>query len=224
MKLDLKRPTLVLAGAWNPAIFQPGWIAHHVFGEPVGAELTMNVAQQRLGNEEKIVIYIDNVGFTVSLSRVEIFAARADSSAFDAVENAAAKILELLPHTPVAAYGINFFFIEEHPSNDLAEKIRCRDGLERRFSIVREAHISRIDVDSTVQLNLQRLTDGPIVAFDFNFHRGDVGTSTAGKSIHGEIDIRLMQALDLLDDVYGLSGYDALIHDFDATKGTVTNV
>ena len=36
VKLDLRRPSIVLTGAWNPAIFQAGWILRFLFQVPDG--------------------------------------------------------------------------------------------------------------------------------------------------------------------------------------------
>jgi hypothetical protein len=128
MKLDLRMPTVVLAGAWNPAIFQPGWIARHVFGVPAGAEIKVTAVQMLIGQQQKLVTYIRDVGFAVSSNRLEIFAVEGSESAFKAAEETTARIVELLPHTPISAYGINFHFIEEHPLPGLLRKIRSCDA------------------------------------------------------------------------------------------------
>jgi hypothetical protein len=219
MKLDLRKPTLVMAGAWNPAIFRPAWIARYVFDVPVGAEVTVAAVQQQSDGEQKIVIYMNGVGFSFLSNRLELFAAGDNRSAFNAVENAIAKIVELLPHTPMSAYGINFSFIDGSGSPDVVNKIKSYDGLEERFDIVREIITSTIDLEPKVQLSIQRKRDSSSVAFDFNFHRSGVEAKSFIESIHGEIESRLAQTLSVMGDIYGLSSYEVLMHEFDSSQG-----
>jgi hypothetical protein len=215
MKLDLRRPTLVLAGAWNPAIFKPAWIGLHVFGIPAGAEFTVIGVQIVDGGEQKLAFYINNVGISVSPNRLEIFAV--DPGAFDDIENATAKILELLPHTPISAYGINFQFVEEKPSSDLMARIRGHDELEKRFDVAKENISSTINLEPKVQLNLQRKKSDSSLIFSFNFHRS--GVEIRNSSIRGEVQMRLAQALSIMKDVYGLSKYEVLTPEFNSSPG-----
>jgi hypothetical protein len=219
MKLDLRRPTLVLAGAWNPAIFGPAWIARHVFGMPGGVEFTVSAVQMVADGESRLAFYINDVGFSVSPNRLEMFAVGVGGAAFDAVESATAKVIELLPHTPISAYGINFRFIEELPSSDLLEKIRVHDELERRFDVATETIASVINLEPKVQLNLQRQRDGASLIFNFNFHHSGVQMDNFIQSIRGEIQVRLGEALTIMRDIYGLSGYEVLLHEFDSSQG-----
>jgi hypothetical protein len=217
MKLDLRRPTLVLAGAWNPAIFRPGWIAQHVFGMPSGTDVTVT-AVQAADDQAKLVIYINDVGLSASANRLAMFAVDVGQSAFDAVENAIAKIVELLPHTPILAYGINFHFVEENPSPELLKKIRSSDALETRFDIAKETIVSVISLDPTVQLSIHRQNDGSTVIFDFNFHRSVVDAESFIKNIHGEIRERMEQGLSIMRDIYGLSSFEVQRQDFDSNQ------
>lgn len=219
MKLDLRRPTLVLAGAWNPAIFEPAWIVRHVFGMPPGVEVTMNVAQMIDEGEPKLVIYIKNVGFSVSPTRLQVFAVDAGQSAFDAIESVTAKIVELLPHTPITAFGINFRFVEGVPSPGLLKKIRGHDELEKRFEVTKESIASSINLEPKVQLNLHRQKDGSSLMFNFNFHHSGVELDSISQSIRGQIQVRLGEAMSIMEDIYGLSSYEVLIHQFDSGQG-----
>ncbi len=217
MKLDLRRPILVLAGAWNPAIFQPGWIARHVFGIPVGDELEFTVVQMAGDEQQRQALYAQDVGISVSLRRLEVFATDASKSAFHAVEGVVVKIFDLLPHTPISAYGVNFSLIEEHPSPGMLKKIRSYDALEGCFDVTQETIVTRINFEPAVQLNLQRNTDGSVVTFDFNFHRAGAVDVLVG-TIPGELQKRIEQSMRIMEDVYGLASYDVLTHKFDGNQ------
>lgn len=216
MKLDLRRPTLVLAGAWNPAIFQPGWIATHVFGVPVGAEVTARLAQLIVDDQPKNIFYLKDVGFSVASNRLEIFGVDTTESAFDAIESAVSTVIRLLPHTPIAGLGVNFHFIEEHASPELLNKIRGADALDERYPIAQEGVASRINFEPTVQLNLHRRKEAESVEFDFNFHRGGMAPDKLVDAIRGGTRMRLEHAQSILRDLYGLSDYEILMHQFES--------
>jgi hypothetical protein len=74
MKLQLLRPILVFAGAWNPAVFQLGWLAKNVHGIPVGAEVRVDeVTVVEEGRPPKKINYMQALGIFVSQTRLEIY-------------------------------------------------------------------------------------------------------------------------------------------------------
>jgi len=70
MDHDLRIPTLVLAGAWNPAIFSVQWIATHLFGKKAGEML--NVANVASGTGEQS-LYVDQIGVGALFDRLNLY-------------------------------------------------------------------------------------------------------------------------------------------------------
>ena len=211
MKLQLLRPTLVFAGAWNPAVFQPGWLAKNVHGIPVGAEVRVDeVTVVEEGHAQKKINYMQALGILVSQTRLEIYPTAIDDQYLKTTEEKVAKILELLPHTPLSAFGVNFFFEDRSPSSALRCKVRSGDGLSDILSIVAEQLTSYAEIEEHVQLNLQRRSQQSAVSFNFNYHQEAGEIEVIRSEIVGVIQRRLDQSIDILKRCYGLSEYDVV--------------
>ena len=70
------------------------------------------------------VFFFDPVAITQHGSRVEFFAP--DRESFGAVEAVIDRLCDNLPHTPVAAIGLNYVFIHDDPDRDLEEKFELQ--------------------------------------------------------------------------------------------------
>lgn len=208
MKLQLLRPTLVFAGAWNPAIFQLGWVAKNVHEIPAGADVRVDeVTVTDQNRPPKRIHYMQDLGIFVSQTRLEIYPTAIDKESLRVTEEKVAKILELLPHTPISGFGINFFFEDENAPVDLRNKIRSRDGLSDIISVSAESLTSRAPIEPGVQLNLQRSFDGSVVNFNFNYHHSDIKADVISE-IAKSIEKCLNQSAEILKLCYGISDYD----------------
>jgi hypothetical protein len=112
MKLDLRLPTVVIPGAWNPAIFSPEWIGRFVFYKKPG-DLVPFFQVVFSTPPARAVMYYDVFGISPSSERVDIYANSLIRGDIEDIESKCVKILNLLPHTPISALGINFQFSEE---------------------------------------------------------------------------------------------------------------
>jgi hypothetical protein len=102
MKPILTDWTLVLVGSWNLAILNPDWLGKNIFdATQLDAELIIEGVRPRLR------FFFEKVLVLPAPDRV-IFAPRHPNDAdLSAVEEAAKKVLTLLPVTPVSGVGIN---------------------------------------------------------------------------------------------------------------------
>ncbi len=216
MKLDLKRPSFVIVGAWNPAIFSPNWIALNLLDYPEGQELAVtNVLAGDRGPSP--IQYIEEVGIFASNQRVEIYLNSLDTIAIDRAESVAAKIIETLPHTPKSSYGINFVFAHENPDADLLDKFSTSENLDQEFEIIQESFNSTLKLDDTI-LNLVRNPSENAIVFDFNYHHEGIKTEEFREDINGRYQQLLGKSTDILKDYYGLEGYDVDGHALQQTN------
>jgi len=212
MELDLRRPSLILLGAWNPAIFQPGWIARHLLDYPEGQEVeAMSVISADRGGQA--VTYIDELGFNVSNQRVELFVNTHNDDYINRLEAVALRIIQLLPHTPFGAFGINYCFIESDPDEGVLDSLKTRDGLDQQFRILNQNLTSSIQIDNAV-LNLSRRPSESQVVFDFNYHHERIDPQNFQEQIIGKYSEYLDRSTALLRDVYNLEGYTISRHEF----------
>lgn len=178
MKSVLQNWTLVLAGGWNVAIFQPPWVARNVFQqEEIMVEVAMDMVPPGL------VLLSNHVSLLARSDRLVFGCKSTAPEALTALETAGLRVLELLPHTPVKALGINFGFHEENPGDDLVQLFTTSD-LARISDfgcvVVKTAISRRLRVEDRILNISHALEDNGEASISFNFHF-DVPTADAAR-------------------------------------------
>ncbi len=178
MKPVLQNWTLVLAGGWNVSIFQPQWVAKHVFQQD---DIVVEVAMAT--GPPGLVFLSNHVSLAARSDRLVFGCKNTTDETLAALEVAALRVLELLPHTPLTAFGINFGFVEENPSNELVRLFETADltqisdfGCEiAKTTISRQLRIE----DKILNLS-QTLEAGQVhIFFNFHFEVPDAGAARA---------------------------------------------
>lgn len=214
LQLDLRSPTLVLAGAWNPAIFQPGWMLQHIQGLPQGQEATIGQLLIAEPTMQKNITFFDQIGIFVSNNRIEIYVNQDGPEASHAAEAFAGKIITTLPHSPMTALGINFRFDCTDAEADVYDRFNVSDLLSQRYEIKKTEIMSNIGVEETVDLNFRRMVDSDKIAFNFNYHHLlPLDTDGRVAVLRDVIQRRLAHAADLLEGIYGLAGFSVQNHE-----------
>ncbi len=209
MRRDLQIPTLVVTGAWNPAIFQVGWILDHLFEVERGTKVQIAQVVRNTNDGPQTIYYYEQLGIHVSDRRLEIFVNSEGAELAARAEGMAARVFEVLPHTPVSAFGTNFVFIEPQPSDAVIDKLKTHERLEQEsFKLKAQRVLSTFGIDVNTDLNFSRVIDGDSVRFDFNYSTG-CGTAANGPEVvRGAIYRYLEQSLNVLRKYYELETYD----------------
>lgn len=170
MKLDARRPVVVLLGAWNPAIFNPEWVAFQLFDIQRGSNFQVQLL--RNVTEDKNVFFIANsmVGYYVDATRCELYVRHCDQESFQQLAQFVRRVIDTLRHTPFGDFGINFQFIEENASVGLLDALSTKDDIDQHLVITIREFIARAQYDNKCQLNLKRVVSAGTVIFDFNYH------------------------------------------------------
>lgn len=222
MKLDVRKPIIVFAGAWNPAIFQSGWIAHHLLGVPEKHQIQVMevIVAGRL--DVAPIHYFDdrNIGIFANSQRVEIFANEFDEPTIQLVERIGINLIQMLPHTPLGPFGINFSLIHENPDDKLLDIMRTRDMIEQHFKIVAQNLTTSLEVSPEIVLNFSRQPRAQVINFDFNFHHNQITATTVEKLLHGTISKHFEYSQNVLKILYGLEGYEVLKQNLTLPKPT----
>lgn len=98
------------------------------------------------------------------------------------METVARTVLNLLPHTPLSATGINFQFIEEHPPEALLGLFRYADDArlaDMGLRATKRSTLRSLEHDGSL-LNFTMAHDQTGAMFDFNFHH-DVAEPNAAR-------------------------------------------
>lgn len=101
METDLNRCSLTVVGAWNLAIFTPQWVAAKLGGQ--GSTLRLGFLPAGVFTR----FDLENAALTVSPGNFQVQPQRDDDGSWGVCERVARIILQVLPETPIQAFGIN---------------------------------------------------------------------------------------------------------------------
>lgn len=215
MQLDLRRPVLVLTGTWNPAIFQPGWMAKNLFeipeGKSVQASEIIHVQSSRR------VTYVGDIGIAATASRIEVYCNSLQKDCLAKAESMLRNTIRTLPHTPIGALGVNFQFTENDIEGDVLDRLKTHEATYENFEILEEEFKSVFDFTSSFVLNFRRGYNTESVYFDFNFHHEASDFEKLLSTLDNSIENNLEGAKQVLDQLYNLENFDVVSHDLDAT-------
>ena len=132
MKPFLSDWTIVIAGLWNVRIFTPEWIAQHLLKNPqskIEIEIPVKSGFPLRFRSEHLTLIPQPSRIVIGMDSIQ-------DNVLNEAETLGKKIMGLLPHTPMSAFGINFGFSQEDPqiadlfnTNDI-EKLSS-NGIER---------------------------------------------------------------------------------------------
>jgi len=149
-------------------IFSPNWIAKNLFD---GANVTIELP---VGNPQAPPRFtVDTVRLLVTAQRVVVIPTLESEAALGRMESTAIKILELLPHTPLSAAGINFHYEDPDPPHDLLALFRFPDAARiDDLGFTTDAwSLTRTLTKDDFRVNFSTALDAGSANLDFNFHR-----------------------------------------------------
>ena len=183
-------------------IFSPEWLQARGIthaGQPLSLEISANFASPPRMAFRGLTLRVDSQKLVLGTDSPQ------DDRLAD-MEQVIGTILDELPHTPVAALGINFQWTEQHPPLPV---LRCFDTTdagslaEAGLEIGQSSVIRRLN-DHGRMINLNLTLNGGEVYFDFNFHHEVASAVEAGAAIQGAVISSRDRALEILQTVYEL--------------------
>lgn len=214
MRLDARRPVVVLTGAWNPAIFNPGWVGLHLLGIPKGQTVTVRIVQSMPDMKQVTYVADSNIGYYADFTRVEFYSNSYETEGIRSLAQTIARLLETLPHTPFGHFGINFLFIEENPSTALLDKFQSADRIDEFYRIATQEFLARIIYGDKCQLNLKRTVNENTATFDFNYHHTLTNPSDLSMITTEYLKTLLTDSKEKLRQIYDIAGDEIILHDF----------
>lgn len=140
---------------------------------------------------------------SVGTNRLELFAASGDDAAFDAVEAIALKIVEVLPHTPLGALGINFGFHDNEPTDQIEPLFGTGEKLEEKFTVNERAMRAQLAADDGTVLNIERTLNDEGFFVAINHHFPDLNPINATELLAGKLKSERDRAIQLCKDLFG---------------------
>lgn len=215
MELDIRRPSIVIVGNWNPAIFQYNWVAKHALNIPEGTDLQASELMPldaKKNPTELPILYIDDIGFRASNIKLEIFLNSIEDECISRAENSIVNVIQTLSHTPLGGFGVNFRFIESDPDAEILDKLKSNDGIDARYRIINESIETKIDLGQETILNFSRAPSDNMVEFNFNYHCSRLVPDDFERQISGKYAEYLEKSAGILSELYGLDEYQVVHH------------
>jgi hypothetical protein len=192
--------TLVVVGAWNTRIFTPEWVGGKLFQS---GELTTEVNF----TPGQSILRFTHSGVSVipQDDRLIVGVQELSAETLQRAEGVLLRLLDLLPHTPVTAFGVNLGFREARPKPELTEIFRASDHgqLSAKYEVGRIELTRTLGMDGGV-LNLKHAFDDGAVEIHFNFHHQAAAASEAAERFRGLAERYRAVAAGILEEVYGL--------------------
>jgi len=200
MKVKTDSTNLVIAGKWNKYILTPDWLAKNIFGQSeisVEFSFTLDLPPRFTSDNIRIVASEDRVIFT---------ALGYSDGILKKIEDMAYKLVDILPFTPIAAFGTNFAYIEEGAGTNLLDifELTDNDTLSDYDVTIEKYSIRRQLLIAEQKLNFDILQEGEKVVFGFNFHYEAPSIDVIKEKIQGRFVENKKIAEGLLNNVYEL--------------------
>lgn len=133
MKAIAERTTLVLAGAFNPAILVPQWVAVHGLGYTPNDQFQVEMLAPILGGGQSRYTF-DGLSYSAGFRNVTFHLDDTNPIQAQRAITTAASILEKLPHTPISGLGINFAFLVTEPLPAMLAFMTDHEAMTETFS------------------------------------------------------------------------------------------
>lgn len=209
--------TLVIAGAWNPAILTPEWVIRNGLelpqdqgpvrvqaAVPAGMGLTLDFPR----------FTVDGVTFTARPDAFVLSPHADDEQSLGRIERVARNTLTQLTHTPIGGYGQNFEFRDDAPDADMltvftqADMSLSRHAPEAWQSERSVLHTTYRDGDLLINITRQYSASTNQLTFKFNFHHAAASAAACAAMLSGEQGTRSMYqnyqlATQLVHDLFG---------------------
>ena len=189
-------------GAWNPAIITPIWLRQQfpeLFpGDAFEAEFIAGAAVS-------VRFTINDVQIDPSNGRLVLASPKEDQRTFESLPRLAMSICDRLPHTPIAAVGLNFVFQTSGETALAVDRFldqRAQDQFYANLSL--SARLGRQIThtfalpESTLNLTYEYKPEGTTLRF--NFHKEVTSIQQLGEAL-GRFANQLAEARRLSDAI-----------------------
>jgi hypothetical protein len=117
VRLVPEATTIVVVGAWNPAILTPEWLLRRAFGAEGAGDEEVGIEWSPSSGIPATYL-IRGVYFHALSRRLTVRPATVTEDSLNLAGRCVRNVLEALPHTPVSAFGHNFSFVEDDADAD----------------------------------------------------------------------------------------------------------
>lgn len=190
MRPVTRETTLVIAGAWNPAILTPEWLLIHGLQKEIDGSNKIQAAMPVGLLFDFPRFALEDLAFIARTDALILFPSAVNEDRFALVESVAKRILDELSHTPINGVGHNFEFQDDAPEPNMLKSLSAAqqdvaDIAPDGFTVSSNAIATSLKREQ-VTINIQRYFDGARLGVKFNFHHAVSSAIQASKVLCGE--------------------------------------
>ncbi len=224
LTLDTRAPTIVLVAMFNPAIFQPTWIARHLFDKGEGEDMAIMEMIGQNGTDIIQMSFFEGVAFNVESERTQMFTIDGNVETLGNLEKILLKMLNVLPHTPLSAIGCNFTFVDDAPLPAITSLFETREALEGEGKLNLRQSGVQLQLDGSEVVNFNRIMTEQNVRYTFNYHRPETDITKYQEFIPGWISKSLEHSENILKSYYGYDHHEIIGFMTEPQQGNDENV
>lgn len=199
--------SIVVLGAWNPSIFSPEWIEKYLADIEEGEEIEIAFPLDDATAPRKISF--KDINLFPGRRKMDLIPDEPNKENLEFCASILVKLFDILPHTPVSGFGINFGFIESNLSQELENLFELSDEhslidnyVPKGTSISRQ--IVKEGQNYIINLTLSEADGNVSVKINFHFY---ISSTEEGKDIleAGAVENCFNETTELLETVYGIT-------------------
>jgi hypothetical protein len=187
MRRIADQTTLIIVGAWNPAILNPAWVARNALGMAPDANFEVGVNFVAVDPTRQFRFSFSGIDFSPMPGALIFHLNPLAPADCERALTAAAAILRLLPHTPISGYGMNFAYSADDVSEQIAELFRGANLIGNGFhhdeaQVVASGCSASVSLETRV-FNIQAQLTGGQARFDVNVHASVNSAEAAAEAL-----------------------------------------
>lgn len=192
MELIDNSATLVIAGNWNPSILNPIWVAREALElQPDNTfQATINYINTSVG--QLISYEFEGLKYVANYDQVVFHFNPNDLDQCNKTTLTASRILRLLNHTPITAFGLNMSYRIANPSQKLLRSFESSSlileaDIDNLTDIVKRSWGTTVNYDGYL-LNVNSVLEAGAVILSFNLHH-EITNALRGAELLEQINL-----------------------------------
>lgn len=194
---------IVLAGHWNIAIFRPDWVRLNVLKRWKNVELAIQIEPPDLVQNYKV----RSLTLTVSANRLIITPLDFSDERLVISEHLASRCLNMLPHTPLTAFGVNFSFLTQNPTKSALKRMGLvprKEWNDKNAEVRAIRRTESVYLDSRLcNATYEYIEKSNELSYSFNWHHEVNNPKEAKEQLKGITLSLKNRTYDILRDVVG---------------------
>lgn len=216
---DIRRPTFVIAGSWNEAIFEPGWMLETLYGIDKGLQINACLMMDQDSQRAAFYYPEQEIGIHVDSATAKIYLNNNNEDVIKRGENFLVNLVQKLQYTPMRAIGFNFNFIIKDPTEKVEDTFMPKEDFASHYKILINESKTTLEIeDAKLGKNFLNIIkkNSKETTLEFNFHHINISASKLPEIIPGRFNTLFEQVKGELKKFYDFNDtLEVMRHEFE---------